>query len=215
MTRRQIPSVLVVFIAGTLAAAAAFSNADFSNGLSGWSTEGSVSTANGAAIISDSGATDSALYQPIAWPAASFTLEFDFRSDLSPTFSQGTLPDVAFASIYFTDDPQSFDPDNGGYDSSVSLFDFDAFGTYNLTGTISASDLGSEWSHYSVTLANSSTYIIPYFEVHDLNFQDADSSFQLDNFRLVPEPSTLSLAAAGAVAVLVRGRRRRTGAPRA
>jgi hypothetical protein len=188
-------------------------NGSFSDGLNSWTTHGDVTAATGAAVLGDDAATHSVLYQLVDWPMGSFSLEFDFQNNLSLDHPAGTFSDAFFASLYTTDHPETFDPDHGGFDSAVGLFDMDANGIYhvNANATITASPLGGTWFHYSGTLSNPSGTVIPYFEEFDLNFVNADSWVGIDNvqMQLVPEPTALGLAATGALAFLFRAWRRR------
>jgi hypothetical protein len=186
-------------------------NGDFSDGLNGWTTRGDVTTAGGAALLGDNGATHSLLYQPFAVTMSSFTLEFDFQNHLSADYPEGTFPDVFFASVYTTSNPGTFDPDHGAFDSVIGLFALDANGLYNVNpnAIVSTSPLGSTWSHYSLTGPNPSGTVIPYFEVFDLNFVNADSGVSVDNVQVVPEPMTLKLVGTGVLAILFLSWRRR------
>lgn len=207
--------VIGVVVAGVVALAvpgrADFSNGDFSSGLTDWTSQGDVVAVSETAALGDNNATVSAIYQPVAWPVGSFTLEFDFREDISGSMPQGSFPDTAFASLYFADDPQTFDPNSpGSFNSAVGLFEIDTSGQYVLNGTVTPGIQGGDWYHYAITLENTSGYLIPYIELHDQNFITNDSRLYVDNFSVVvPEPATLALFGTGGLLMLARARRAR------
>lgn len=206
----RIATGLAVCVLVGISARADFSNGDFSAGLLGWTSQSDVSAVAETAALGDDDAAVSAIYQPVPWPVGSFTMQFDFRADLSDDTPQGTFPDAAFFSLYFADDPLTFDPDNpGSFDHSVGLMDLDASGQFVLTGTVTPGQQGADWYHYSISMQNTSGYIIPYIELHDLNQLNNDSRVYVDNFSLVvPEPATAALFGVGGLLILARARRR-------
>ncbi len=89
---------------------------DFSSGLIDWDTTGDVGVEAEEAVLRDGQATFSLLYQPVPLPLGTYTIEVDVRHDISPVIPTGQLPDVFFASMYFVDDPSSFDLLGGSID---------------------------------------------------------------------------------------------------
>ena len=176
---------------------------DFSSGLDGWSFVGDVNDVSEAALLGDENAAHSILYQIVAWGPGGFVLEFDIWDLLSSATAEGAFPDTFFASVYYVDDPATFDLQAGSFDSAIALFNLDATGITLLAGTLSASDRGPDWQHYSATLSTTHPYIIPVFEVLDYNLTPGDSNVLLDNVRIVPEAHAGILFAVGASLSLV------------
>ncbi len=203
-------SAVVVIALSSTRALAFPSNGDFSDGLNHWTTRGNVVESGEHAVLGDTGASHSVLHQGGAWMLKLLTFDLDIRNLLAETVPVGLFADGFFASLYFTDDLASFDPDNGGYDRVVPLFDMDASGIYNSAGTVGDSAKGPDWQHVSVSLENQHAYAIPVFELYDLNQVGGDSLVFLDNITIVPEPGTLGLFGSGlAVLLALAGSRRR------
>src|SRR5205085_1829814 len=129
------------------AEATLISDSDFTSGLDPWSTQGSVTASNGVAIVTDSGVTRSLLFQPVTSGTGAFTLSFDFRNALSADVPVGALADTLFASIYFADSLAALDVPNGVFADSISLFDLDSAGAFNLVtnGSVGTSSKGTDW----------------------------------------------------------------------
>jgi len=199
--RLILPVLLLSIVATANVSQAVPTNGDFANGLTGWSTLGDVTTNTQEAVIGDHNATDSLLYQALALAPGQYSVEFDFLNGLSsasPTF--GFL-DTFFASLYFVNDVSQLDILGGGFDAFTPLFDLDANGVANLTGSVGASGKGGNWQHYSLTFQNSFNYVVPAFELLEQNFVNADSTVRIDNVSIqlsaVPEPETLFLVGSG------------------
>jgi len=198
--RRLLAAGLCVAVSCTTAVGA-ISNGGFDNGLTDWVVSGYVVASGGQAVLGDTGFSHSVLYQILSWPANALTLDFEFRNLLSDAVPEGGFPDGFFASLYFVNDPGTFDLAGKVYENAVALFDMDAAGTYNSIGTIGAGDKGAEWLHFSATIPSLYPYVVPVFEVFDLNRQAADSLVLMDDVSITPEPSSLSIFLLGTVLV--------------
>lgn len=187
-------------------------NGDFSSGLDGWTTAGDTFTINEYAVIGDNNNWWSYLYQPIASEGLSYTIDFDFKNNLSgyvPDDDPFAFYDTFFASVYFVNDIAEFDLEAFTYDDSLALFDMDSIGAFNINGTVS--DYGTDWLHFSTSFTNEYNYIILTFELVDFNFIDNDSQVFIDNVNInpVPEPATLLLLVAGMGGLGVFSRRKK------
>lgn len=202
--------LLVLFL--SIVANVNVSEAVPTNGLTGWSTLGDVTTANEEAVVGDNGAVDSLLNQAIALAPGQYSLQFDFLNGLSFVPPNLGLLDTFFASLYFINDVIQLDILGGGFDATTQLFDLDANGVFNLTGSVSASGKGGNWQHYSLTFQNSFNYVVPAFELFEQNFINADSSVRIDNVTVtatvVPEPGTMLLVGSGLLLIGRMARRR-------
>ena len=196
-------------------AGATLVNGDFAGGLAGWTSLGNVSAGGQVAAMSDNDAPYSLLFQGDQVQHGMFRIDFDFKGDLSPEVPSGAFADTFFASLYFADDAGKFDLPNQKYDAGTGLFDLDRTGASNVNGTIGASSAGEDWSHFTLTFLNGYNYIIPTFELFDLNFAGNDSQVLLDNIRLehipdtvlIPEPAPLILMGLGLLALLFNRRK--------
>ena len=178
-------------------------NGDFSAGLTGWTSVGDVQGVTDA-VLGDTNADYSLLFQGVALTPGSYCLDFDFLNGLSSDVPVGTFafPDTFFASLYFINDLPSFDLNGSVFDGVDALMDLDASGPSNVNGTLSASSLGSEWTHFSYHFTNNYAYVIPTFELFNFNGISSDSQVRLDNVAIsecavVPEPATMTLSAMG------------------
>ena len=179
---------LAAFSVSRNARADALVNGGFDSGLSGWQKQGGVFPLSGVAVLADDSFTSGLLWQPVASVDGQFTLTFDFRNALSASVPQGTLADSFFATLYFTDNLATFDIAGGVFDRAISLFDLDAAGLANVTGSVGPSSKGANWSLFSLTFDNTHGFIVPAFDLRDLNFVDNDSSVGLDNVALSEIP---------------------------
>lgn len=204
-----------------VAMAVPLQNGDFSNEFAGWRTEGDVAAVNGEAALGDNAAFYSLLQQGVALAIGDYTFAFDFKNQLS-----GTVPndppfaflDTFFATLYFTDDLNGFHLAPGGFDAAAPLFSLDANGVFDSFGGIGPSGKGSDWSRFSLNFHNSHAYVVPVFELLDMNFLDSDSRVLLDNVGItktpeptvIPEPSTVVLTGCGILTLLIARARRRS-----
>ena len=195
----------VIIWTGQLSANAGFvGNADFSDGLNQWTTSGNVINLNQEALIGDDGSAHNILYQGVAVSLGTLMVDFDFRNLLSGSIPMGTFPDSFFVSMYAINDINLFDLQNNVFDDELPLMDLDANGVFNNMGTIEMSMKGPDWLHFSATFENTHNYVIPVFELFDLNLVQDDSAVLVDNVRVIPEPRSVTLVICG---LLVYGSR--------
>ena len=202
--------ILMCFLLTTQLVIAGVVNGDFSSNLANWENL-NVTVPSGEAKLGDSSGLDSRLLQGVGLSAGQYVLEFDFLDQLSGNVPSGSFFDTFFASLYFSNDINQFDLDNGVFDDVLPLFDLDAGGPVLYQGSIGSSSLGNGWLHYSSVFTNTFNYAIPTFELFNLNSIDNDSSVLIDNVVItavpastVPEPATLTLL----IAALSAGRKR-------
>lgn len=191
--------------------AAALTNGDFGDGLTGWQTSGPVSVAGGELVLADDGPSASAAWQAVATQASRSILEFEVLgalSDFTPSDPFG-FPDVFAASIYLFDDAGSFDPATSTFDSAVSVLTLDWTGPYDVNAAVTPSALGGEWLHVSIEFDSPTAFMAPAFELFELGFVGGDSEVRIDGVSLapVPEPGSGALLALGLVALSRRSRR--------
>jgi hypothetical protein len=163
-------------------------NGDFSDGLNGWTSQGDVQVVDHAARLGDNLSTHSLLYQGVALPPGTYTLTFDFKNSLSSISSSEPLfvfYDVFFATLFFVNDLSKFDPQNGQFDDAIDLFDLEYSGPFDVTGRITASPRGPNWSRFALTFHNKFNYAIPYFELYDQNFINNDSQVFVDDVSII------------------------------
>jgi len=185
-------------------------NGTFEADLSGWQIRGAIAGSNGISVITDENATVSRLYQPVAAPkSGAFEIRFDFRNALSSSAPPGTFPDTFFATLYFTNNPATFDIGTGMFERAISLFDLDANGPFNVNGTLGVSSKGAGWSLFTRSFDNVHGFIVPAFELRDLNFVNNDSAVAIDNVVMIPEAQSWLLGGGGLAALAGRHRMRR------
>ena len=186
---RWLASAWLLLVPSIPSAHAYFSD-DFSTGVDTWITMGDVAEQAGEAVLADGEARRSVMYKPIPLAPGTYTVDVDVRNDVSPDVPAGQLPDVFFASVYFVDDPGTFDLMAGTFDGSAALFDLSARGFANVQGQVDPSSKGPDWSHYHGVFDLIHAYAIPTFELKDDNALIGDSSVILDNLRIaiIPEP---------------------------
>jgi hypothetical protein len=175
-------------------------NGDFASGLSSW-TSGGVVVQNEEALLGEE-EWSAYLYQVVPLSFGATTLEFDFLSGLSdylPTQDPFAFLDSFFASLYFSNAAE-FDLSSPP-PTALSLLDLDVSGVNTLNGALSPSSKGDGWQHFSLDFNNAYAYLIPVFELLDLNFEPGDSHVRVDNVVMtqaeIPEPSTLILLGSG------------------
>jgi len=139
-----------------------------------------------------------------------FYYQFDFNT--SGLSDSGQVLDIFAASLYFTDTPVGSWPEFLALlDSDYAVIKWTVGDGYPAGATLT--DLGDGWSQYGLTFADPGyTYAIPVFDLRDLNGVGGDSTVQVDNVSLVPEPlSMVMLGCLGAGMVVGRKLRRRNG----
>lgn len=185
-------------------------NWDFSDGLTGWETAGSVTAGGGGAILSDQNTLRSLLFQGVHLEPGTYVLSFDFLHALSPEVPFGWAQDAFFTTLYFSDTPLLFDPATAsGFQAALPLFDLEFTGIRMFSGTVSDSALGTEYSLYQTSfdlIDPVSAFIV--FDFNNLNNINADSTVFIDNVLLVPEPSLATLLLLGGAGLLRRASRR-------
>jgi len=203
-------SIALTALLFCISANATIINGDFSDGLNGWTPIDDVSESTGSARLGDDsffGA--STLYQAAAAGLGETIFEFDFLPSLSSEYD--FAPDFLASTLYFTNDIDTFDIFGGSYDDVQWLMDVDSTGNLIYEGSVSDSDLGGGWQHYSYQFDNTYAYIAPVFDLLDFNIL-VDSSVLLDNVKIsrvvaVAAPPSLPLLLLG-VLLLVYIRRK-------
>jgi hypothetical protein len=189
-------------------------NHDFSNGLTGWLTIGTVFDTGQTGVLSDQGGNRVVLFQSGAVPAGTpaLSLSFDFLNALSNVVPLGTTPDTVFFSSFHgqTEFGSSFD--NGAYDTAIVLLDADYRGPTNLAPgmVMSPSPKGAGWTRFTLPLPTTPVVTLG-FEFIDGNGIANDSTAAVDNVALevVPEPAVVGTIL-GTLGVWLL-RRRRSG----
>ena len=177
--------------------------------LDGWTADGDVSPIGGTVLMGDAVPSESYLYRAVAVGMGAFTIEFDFLNGLNAPADASAFPDTFFASLYFVDDPASFDLLGGIFADAQPLFDLDPSGYFNVSGIVSPSSAGGEWQHFTLSFVSHHQYVVPTFELFNLDIAESSGSVALDNLRIgsiqpspvVPEPTTLMLLPSG-IAIL-------------
>jgi hypothetical protein len=156
-------------------------NGEFNSGISGWQFQGNVTVVNGEAVLSDGGSDYSHLYQMVLIPEGNYQIDFDFSNQLSDNVPDFTAPDTVFASLYFAQNLAVFDLLNGIFSTGRSLFDLDHSGIYNSNGSVTPSQKGPGWLHFSATFQTRDNATIPVFELFADNLITGDSLIRIDN----------------------------------
>jgi hypothetical protein len=201
---------------------------NFNDGnLDGWTPVGATAS-GGWAVLTDS-ADEAYLYhqQPLALtsPGDLVNGHYWFHFDFNNTFGtpgQGNS-DLFAVSLCFTNsaDPVSSFDNLWSLPSVIGVMDEDYTsisnygnpgdmepGTY-YDGPTSVSPLGEGWTRYWLGFDTTSSYVIPVFELFNLNGTAGDSTVQIDNVG-VPEPlSMVMLGCLGAGMLGARKIRRR------
>lgn len=168
-----------------------------------------VAAFNGV-LIDEAPALTVIQYIAFATSPGDYGIAFDYKNELSPEFAEGSFPDTAFASLYFTDDLADFSIEERVFDGSQPLMDIDHQGPFNVGGGIAPSPGMTDWYRFSGMFTATSLYTVVAFELDNLNGEYGDSIFRVANVALIPEPAVTGLLAAGGMLVLA-GRRRRAG----
>ena len=167
-----------------------------------------VAAFNGV-LIDEAPALTVIQYIAFATSPGDYGIAFDYKNELSPEFAEGSFPDTAFASLYFTDDLADFSIEERVFDGSQPLMDIDHQGPFNVAGGTAPSPGMTDWYRFTGMFTATSLYTVVAFELDNLNGEYGDSIFRVANVALIPEPAVSGLLAAGSMLVLA-GRRRRS-----
>jgi len=164
-------------------------------------------------IFGDDGVDWSYLYSFNPLSPGMYNIDFDFKNDLSDVAASPPPPPFAFldtfyATLLFRDDKTL--PDCDDCYESMPMFDLDAGGVFNNFGMISPSLEGDDWLHFRMAFENTHAYVLPGFELIDLNDIDDDSQVQVANVCIsqIPIPSALMLLGSGFIGIIGLLRRR-------
>ena len=184
----------------------ALQNGDFSSGLSSWSSSGDVTVASAAAIVGDNQQNDSLLYQLVPLAPGTYVVSWDMNPTLSSSAPSGSFLDTFYATLYFANNPATFNIVNGQFDNSATMLNMDSGGPFSSTVTLTPSTTVPGWQTATLTFNNTYAYIAVSFELINLNNVSNDSNVQLDNVTIsaVPEPRTAALASVAIALLLVR-----------
>jgi hypothetical protein len=186
----------------------------------GWTFTGNVTADNSIATLGDSGANYSNLFQGLL-VSGSYSIGFDFKNSLSNNIgtpgNDSYFPDVFFASLYFannfTEFSGNFDPDTPSPYQSSSLLgmQYDQFFIYSSTPLAA----GQDWYHFETTFnSGSNAYVIPMFELFNLNGINGDSTVSIRNLNInliptvVPEPGTLISLSLGLIGLAIAAKKK-------
>ena len=204
---------LVSLIAATRGhAASLLINHEFSNGLTGWLTIGTVFDTGQTGVLSDQGGNRVVLFQSGAVPAGTpaLSLSFDFLNALSNVVPLGTTPDTVFVSSFHGQTAFGSSFDNGVYDTAIVLLDADFRGPTNLAPgmVMSPSPKGAGWTRFTLPLPATPVVTLG-FEFIDGNGIANDSTAAVDNVALeaVPEPAVAGTILGALGCWLLRRRR--------
>ena len=210
--------ILVLSLLITLRGAALpVANGGFESGLTNWTSQGDVQATTYAAL-GDTDTIYSLLFQGVETASGTYILEFDYRGLLSESLDG--FPDTFFASLYLINDLSMFDLASAPpvYDDQIALMDLDAAGPANVTGLLSLSPLGPDWTHFAYEFTTIYAYAIPVFEYFDFDGIGSNGSVWIDNVSIsavspvVPEPGSILLVGLGLAGSGTAWRRRRTRA---
>lgn len=201
MNRLATALALVLLVSAALPASANLVNGNFTPGLDGWTASGGALGLDGLAAMFDGPDGGSTLHQIAAYAPGRYEFSFDYWNVLSGEAVTGAVHDSFFASLYFVNDPADFDL--AGSMASRAALQLDYLGPILNNGQTGPSQLGSDWMHFSMQFDNSHQFIVPYFELINLNLLGGDSLMFLTNVEIeavpsvIPEPSSVVLIVMG------------------
>ncbi len=181
---------LALFFSAIGLAEATLANGDFSDGLNGWATGGSVTSTPGGTNLSDNGVIYSFLYQEAAFPTGSYTLSFDYKLQTlgtAPTDIPFAFNDLFSISLYFANSTGEMNPSANTFPNPSAS---------NTLLSMDSNSGNANWRHYSQTFENSYLYVLPTFELFDLNYVNNDSAVFINNINVsennpVPAPTAI------------------------
>jgi hypothetical protein len=212
---------MLVVLSGAFAYATPYSDKFNDGNLDGWETFATMpSGLNGWAVLTDPTVEAYLYHQPITLDPADlangpYVFNFDFKSTLSSNSGEDGFLDMFSVSPYFTNSSDNIAIEDlvNWDEGSMWVMDQDSTGitSYHPAGTQTYVWTGLDgWSRYWLEFSTDFAYVIPVFELFNLNGStSSDSTVQIDNVG-VPEPlSMVMLGCLGAGMLAARKMRRR------
>ena len=145
---------------------------------------------------------DTTLSQSFLSGAGSYTFSFEYNANIAQPIGAFDFPDVFQASIYFTNDIDSFDIFDAGSYEVLDLFSLDSLGLTSVDADVAIGN-GGIGNQVSIDFVTEFSYVIPYFSLLEIDYIAENSTVYLDNLVLeknpivVPEPGVLWLFLVG------------------